>query len=72
MKVGARVYALAATFFYCAGMVGPYVMQCEYDESSLIFEDPTFTEAYYASLDRIYLGWTGFTSQRQQVVRAYL
>ena len=50
-------YGMVGDIVDVSGVVGAHVLESEYDDASLIYEQPGFDEELYASTDRIYLGW---------------
>ncbi len=51
-------YNVVSDVVEISGMQGPYVLENTYDDTELFYEHPEYqSEAFYASLDRIYLGW---------------
>jgi len=50
-------YGMNGDIVEITGMAGAYVLEAEYDEASLVFTQPEYTEAQFAATDKLYLGW---------------
>ena len=50
-------YGMGSDIVEITGMVGPYVMESEYHESSLIYTNEGYSEELFAEDDWLYLGW---------------